>query len=103
MRGSIKHDLPTLTSAALTLTAIVDGDTYEVTEKISEHSVFSVRRDGRYGGPLVKGENVLVGDMGIGHWSEKQKVRIYVEAVARLGGTDGKVLWAVEAEVEVEI
>jgi hypothetical protein len=87
--------------------------TYEITEKISEHSVFSIRREGTfgeprvYGGPLVEGKNVLVGDMGIGHWGQEKTVKVQVEAVARLGAGSGmegeRLLWAVEGTVEVDI
>lgn len=70
-----------------------------------------MRREGafgesrQYGGSLVEGENVLVGDMGIGHWGQGERVKVEVEAVARLGagGGEGKVLLAVEGSVEVEI
>ncbi|OAL04760.1 hypothetical protein IQ06DRAFT_290785 [Phaeosphaeriaceae sp. SRC1lsM3a] len=101
MRGFVDRDLPNLAFSTLTLKTVFHGDVYEVTQRISDHSVFSWRRDGVYGGPSVKGENVLVGDMGIGHWGKAQNVSIYAEAVARL--PDQRVLWAIEAEVDVEI
>ncbi|KAF2866905.1 hypothetical protein BDV95DRAFT_598435 [Massariosphaeria phaeospora] len=104
--GSIAHEYPGLANS--TLTVIVKspatGAEYKGTRKISEAWLVTVRReDGAYGGPLVVGQNELVGDQelpfGFGHAGHGVEA-VDVEVVGRL--PDGRVLFGFEARVEME-